>query len=194
MNNFHSPLAMTDRSHAKPPQGLIPAKQSWRWRVTPNINIRPIKAEDNAAVAQLIRTVSAEYELTPEKGYSVGDATLDHIATVYAPEGHLYLVIEADGEIVGGCGIGALAGNNDICELQKMYFLPSIRGRGLASAIAQLCMNFARDFGYQQIYLETTEILPEALRLYYHLGFRRLPQHLGNTGHTVCEIPMLKAL
>lgn len=190
----HLSHSMPDRSHVQPPLDLVPAKQAWRWRITPNINIRPITPADNAAVAALIRAVSAEYELTPEKGYSVADATLDQLAEVYAPEGYIYLVIEMDGQLLGGCGIGALADSRDICELQKMYFLPKARGRGLASAIATLCMNFARDYGYQQIYLETTAILPEALRLYQRLGFTELPQHLGNTGHTVCEIPMLKSL
>ena len=185
---------MPERTYAAPPVTLIPAKQAWRWRVSPTINIRPINAADDAAVAAVIRAVSAEYELTPEKGYSVADATLDHLSEVYAADGHIYLVIEANGQILGGCGIGALAGDNNTCELQKMYFLPTIRGRGLATAIAQLCMNFARDYGYQQIYLETTALLPEALRLYQSLGFSVLPQHLGNTGHTVCEIPMLKSL
>ncbi|WP_417761412.1 GNAT family N-acetyltransferase [Shewanella sp.] len=188
------PLIMSDRTHAIPPKALVPAKQAWRWRVTPNINIRPISSADNAAMAGIIRTVSAEYQLTPEKGYSVADASLDQLAEVYAPAGAIYLVIEQQSHIMGGCGIAPLAGVADTCELQKMYFMPQIRGHGLASAIAKLCMNFARDYGYQQIYLETTHLLPEALRLYYHLGFRQLPQHLGNTGHCVCEIPMLKPL
>ncbi len=185
---------MFDRTHAIPPKTLVPAKQAWRWRVTPSINIRPISGKDNAAMAAVIRAVSAEYELTPEKGYSVADASLDQLAEVYAAEGSIYLVIELHGTVVGGCGVAPLAGVDATCELQKMYFLPQIRGLGLASAIAKLCMNFASDYGYQQIYLETTQLLPEALQLYFHLGFRQLPQHLGNTGHSVCEIPMLKPL
>ncbi|KFZ37412.1 acetyltransferase [Shewanella mangrovi] len=156
--------------------------------------IRPMTTADNAAVAQLIRAVSAEYELTADKGYSVADPTLDNLAAVYAPERHIYLVVEKEGHIVGGCGIGALQGFDDTCELQKMYFLPEIRGRGLANAISKLCMNFASRCGYDKIYLETTYLLPEALRLYRHLGFRELPQHLGNTGHNACEIPMQMSL
>lgn len=185
---------MPDRTHAIPPKTLVPAKQAWRWRITPDINIRPITTADNAAMAAIIRAVSAEYDLTPEKGYSVADAAVDQLAQTYAADGAIYLVIEQQGELMGGCGIAPLAGVDATCELQKMYFLPQIRGLGLASAIAKLCMNFARDCGYQQIYLETTQLLPEALRLYFHLGFRQLPQHLGNTGHCVCEIPMLKPL
>ena len=41
-----------------------------------------------------------------------------------------------DGRVVGGGGIAPLAGGDpDVCELRKMYFLPSLRGLGAGMAL-----------------------------------------------------------
>lgn len=156
--------------------------------------IRAASAADDAAIAQVIRDVSAEYGLTADKGYSVADPTLDCLSQIYSQAGAQYWVVEYEGTIVGGAGIAPLANNAGICELQKMYFMPEIRGKGLAKRLALLALDFARQTGYQSCYLETTAILKEALKLYEHLGFSPLSAPLGNTGHDACEIPMLLPL
>ncbi|MEN1932865.1 GNAT family N-acetyltransferase [Escherichia coli] len=95
--------------------------------------MRRLTLQDNPAIARVIRQVSAEYGLTADKGYTVADPNLDELYQVYSQPGHAYWVVEFDGEVVGGGGIAPLAGSeSDICELQKMYFLPAIRGKGLA--------------------------------------------------------------
>ncbi|QYJ78247.1 bifunctional helix-turn-helix transcriptional regulator/GNAT family N-acetyltransferase [Shewanella acanthi] len=156
--------------------------------------IRQATQEDDAAIAQVIRDVSAEYGLTADKGYSVADPTLDCLSDVYSQAGAKYWVIECEGKVVGGAGIAPLADNDGVCELQKMYFLPEARGKGLATRLALTCFDFARGAGYQQCYLETTAVLTEALKLYEKLGFSHLAAPLGNTGHDACEIPMLLSL
>ncbi|MGL5471451.1 MAG: bifunctional helix-turn-helix transcriptional regulator/GNAT family N-acetyltransferase [Shewanella sp.] len=156
--------------------------------------IRVASATDDAAIAQVIRDVSAEYGLTADKGYSVADPTLDCLSQIYSQVGAQYWVVEYEGRVVGGAGIAPLANNAGICELQKMYFIPEIRGKGLAKRLALLALDFARQTGYQSCYLETTAILKEALKLYEHLGFYPLSAPLGNTGHDACEIPMLLPL
>ncbi|TVL12966.1 acetyltransferase [Shewanella xiamenensis] len=156
--------------------------------------IRAASATDDAAIAQVIRDVSAEYGLTADKGYSVADPTLDCLSQIYSQAGAQYWVVEYEGRVVGGAGIAPLANNAGICELQKMYFMPEIRGKGLAKRLALLALDFARQTGYQSCYLETTAILKEALKLYEHLGFYSLSAPLGNTGHDACEIPMLLPL
>ncbi|STJ87966.1 putative acetyltransferase [Escherichia coli] len=95
--------------------------------------MRRLTLQDNPAIARVIRQVSAEYGLTADKGYTVADPNLDELYQVYSQPGHAYWVVEYEGEVVGGGGIAPLAGSeSDICELQKMYFLPAIRGKGLA--------------------------------------------------------------
>ncbi|MCQ9086000.1 bifunctional helix-turn-helix transcriptional regulator/GNAT family N-acetyltransferase [Vibrio harveyi] len=156
--------------------------------------LRPLTKADNSQVADVIRKVSAEYGLTADKGYGVADPTLDDMYSVYDQQGAAYWVVEYQGEIVGGGGFAPLAGEPNVCELQKMYFLPQTRGHGLAKRIVALSLQLAKQFGYQQCYLETTECLREAVGLYEKLGFEHLDAPLGQTGHDACEVMMLKTL
>lgn len=156
--------------------------------------IRSITEQDNPHIARVIRNVSAEYGLTPDKGYGVADPTLDELHNVYHAENAHYWVIEYKGCILGGAGIAPLAGHDGICELQKMYFDPKLRGKGFANRLALQALEFARAQGYDSCYLETTAVLKEAVILYEKIGFKHLAAPLGNTGHDACEIPMMLTL
>lgn len=158
--------------------------------------IRPITPADNPAIAAVVRAVSAEYGLTADKGYGVADPNLDFLHETYLGERSRYWVIEGpDGSILGGGGIAPLAGEEgQVCELQKMYFMPSLRGLGLGRRLVLQALDEARALGYQRCYLETTAVLREATVLYESLGFEHLPGPLGSTGHDACEICMVLAL
>lgn len=160
-----------------------------------NLHLRPMVASDNPSVARVIRTVSAEFGLTADKGYTVADPNLDRLFELYSEANSAYWVVEMDGEVVGGGGIAPLlCSAPDICELQKMYFLPQLRGLGLARRLALQALDFARDRGFRRCYLETTASLTRAIALYEQLGFEHITQPLGCTGHVDCEVRMLKAL
>ena len=77
--------------------------------------IRAASATDDAAIAQVIRDVSAEYGLTADKGYSVADPTLDCLSQIYSQAGAQYWVVEYEGRVVGGAGIAPLANNSGNC-------------------------------------------------------------------------------
>lgn len=158
--------------------------------------IRPITQADNPAIAAVVRAVSAEYGLTADKGYGVADPNLDFLHETYLGERSRYWVIEGpDGTILGGGGIAPLAGEEgQVCELQKMYFMPSLRGLGLGRRLVLQALDEARALGYRRCYLETTAVLREATALYESLGFEHLPGPLGSTGHDACEICMVLAL
>ena len=146
--------------------------------------IRPITPADNPRIAAVVRAVSAEYGLTADKGYGVADPNLDFLHETYQGERSRYWVIEGpDGAILGGGGIAPLAGAADVCELQKMYFLPALRGLGLGRRLVLQALAEARALGYQRCYLETTAVLREATALYESLGFELLTGHPGCKGH-----------
>ena len=106
--------------------------------------VRPITVADNLAIANVIRDVSAEFGLTADKGYTVSDPNLDHLFELYSQPRSAYWVIEVDGNIAGGGGVAPLSGGEaDLCELQKMYFLPILRGKGLAKQLALQAFAFA---------------------------------------------------
>ncbi|WP_345829092.1 GNAT family N-acetyltransferase [Erwinia sp. HDF1-3R] len=157
--------------------------------------VRPIQAEDNPHIARVIREVSAEFGLTADKGFTVADPNLDHLYELYSQSDSAYWVIELEGRIVGGGGVAPLlCSEPGICELQKMYFMPAVRGMGQARELAMQAMDFARERGFNRCYLETTASLSRAVRLYEHLGFTHIDGPLGCTGHVDCEVRMLKSL
>ncbi|MDH5889445.1 bifunctional helix-turn-helix transcriptional regulator/GNAT family N-acetyltransferase [Vibrio splendidus] len=156
--------------------------------------VRPLQQQDNTVVANVIRQVSYENGLTEDKGYGVADPTLEDMFSVYNNERSQYWVIELDGKVVGGGGFAPLAGMPEVCELQKMYFLPETRGKGLAKRLVNMSMEKAKELGYQHMYLETTECLNAAVKLYEKLGFEHLDSAWGETGHDACEVVMAKTL
>lgn len=160
-----------------------------------SLRVRPIVPADNPHIASVIRVVSAEFGLTADKGYTVSDPNLDHLYEVYSADRCAFWVVEVEGKVVGGGGVAPLACSDaDICELQKMYFMPSVRGLGLARRLAIQAMDFAREQGFKRCYLETTASLTRAIRLYEHLGFVHINGPMGSTGHVDCEVTMLKTL
>jgi len=149
--------------------------------------IRPIRESDNAAMATIIRTVMPEFG-ADGPGFAIHDPEVDTMSQAYAAAGLRYFVVERDGRIEGGAGIAPLSGTDGkICELRKMYFLPSLRGLGAGSAMMRQCLAFAREAGYRQCYLETLTGMDQAQALYEHSGFKRIPAALGDTGHFACN-------
>lgn len=57
---------------------------------SPTLTVRRITTADNAAIARVIRQVSAEYGLTADKGYTVADPNLDELYQVYSQPGAAY--------------------------------------------------------------------------------------------------------
>ena len=160
-----------------------------------SLRVRPMQFADNSHIARVIRDVSAEFGLTADKGFTVADPNLDHLFELYSEPDSAYWVIELEGKIVGGGGVAPLHGSEEgVCELQKMYFMPAVRGMGLARELAMQAMDFARERGFKRCYLETTASLTRAIRLYEHLGFEHIDGPMGNTGHVDCEVTMLKSL
>jgi len=158
------------------------------------IIIREIEARDNKAVANLIREVLVELG-APKVGTAYEDKSLDVLSEVYDKEKAIYFVIEINGNIVGGAGLSQLENTTDnICELQKMYFLSAARGKGLGARMILKCIETAKEFGYERCYLETLPYMKSAVKLYKKSGFSVLDAPLGDTGHYSCSEWMLKEL
>jgi len=159
-----------------------------------NFSIREIKPTDNKKIAKTIRDVLIEFNV-PKVGTTYADKILDTLFEVYAIKNAIYYVIEKNGEIYGGAGIKKLDNyNGNVCELQKMYFLPEARGIGLGSKIMKICLQKAKEYGFEQCYLETLPYMEDARKLYRKVGFKSLNARLGDTGHCSCNLWMLKDL
>ena len=159
-----------------------------------NMDIRKIEQKDNPAVAKIVRTVMIELR-APKVGTAYADPNLDTMFETYQKANAVYFVIENDGRIIGGAGIQKLDNGEDtICELQKMYFMPEARGLGVGSKMIALCLQQAKEFGFKKCYLETMPFMIDAQKLYKKSGFYNINGPMGNTGHTYCSVWMMKDL
>lgn len=158
-------------------------------------SLRPIQAADNPQVAHIIRSVMTEYGAVGQ-GYSIEDPEVDHMFEAYDNERSHFLVLEAAGGRLVGCGgIAPLRGGDaGTCELKKMYFLPEARGQGMGRVLVGHLEEEARRRHFRVMYLETIAAMREANRLYQRLAFEPLPGPMGNTGHTACGLFYQKQL
>jgi len=152
---------------------------------------REVKREDNVLLARMIRQVFKEHD-APQSGTVFSDPTTDDLFGLFRKTGSVLWVAEVNGVPVGCCGIYPTEGlENRYVELVKYYLAASERGRGTGRKLMEICIHSARDLGYQNLYLESMPHFSKAVRIYEKLGFRKLPNPLGNSGHTTCNIWML---
>lgn len=156
--------------------------------------IREIKETDNAALASIVRDCLAEFNAN-KPGTVFYDDTTDHLYEVFRQERSKYFVAEINNEVAGGAGIYPTRGlEHDTCELVKMYLTKQARGIGLGKILLQKCMDAARQSGYKKMYLESMPELKLAIPMYEKFGFTFLNGPRGNSGHTGCDVWMIKEL
>ena len=162
--------------------------------------IREIQQKDNESIAKVIRDIFHELD-APKVGTAYADPILDTLYEVYQQPRSIYYIVENDWKVVGGCGVAPLEmlkpvqhDSIEVCELQKMYFAPEIRGTGYAEKIIEKCLEFAKTQDFQICYLETLSFMTTAQKLYKRIGFENIDGPMGNTGHNSCEVWMTKKL
>jgi len=149
--------------------------------------IRPIAPGDNATMAAIIRAVMPEFG-ADGPGFAIHDTEVDTMHESYNQPQCAYFVVERDGKVIGGAGVAPLEGGEQgVCELRKMYFLPEARGIGAGTAMMARCLDAARELGFTRCYLETLTGMDAAQALYGRSGFVRLDHPMGGTGHHGCD-------
>jgi len=158
------------------------------------IVIREIIAKDDIQISMAIRSVLIEFGV-PKVGTAYEDTALDCMTETFNRQSSTYFVIDDNGKIIGGAGVAQLDNyEGNVCELQKMYFLPEARGKGLGSKMMEACLEKARDLGFEKCYLETMPYMEAARKLYAKVGFKPIDKPMGDTGHYSCQLWMIKNL
>jgi putative acetyltransferase len=158
------------------------------------VTIRTIQPADNQVLAVIIRNALAEFGAN-KPGTVYYDATTDALYELFQKQGSIYFVAEENGQLIGGAGIYPSPGlPADTCELVKMYLLSAVRGKGIGKMLIEKALQFAKDSGYNKVYIETMPELRKAMSVYEKFGFRYLDGPMGDTGHFGCEIWMLKEI
>lgn len=167
------------------------------------LSIRPIQTQDDAALKDIVIKVLTEFGCIGP-GYASSDPELESLSTLYgtAEEPHAdrayWVIVDKENQrVLGGGGFSRLKGTTPdeaICELQKIYFEPCLRGLGFGRKLLEQCVQGAAQAGYKTIYLESVTQMKNAVGIYEKLGFQHLPGPLGNTGHTSCTVFMSRPL
>ncbi len=161
----------------------------------PTIQIRPIEQKDNIDIAKVIRGALEEFGAN-KPGTVYFDPTTDALFELFNnTPGSYYYIATIDNNVVGGGGIFPTENLPEgTCELVKLYLHKDARGTGLGKKLLNTAMQWAKENGYTQVYLESMPELSKAVTIYENVGFKRIHQPLGNSGHCGCDIWMVKNL
>ncbi len=159
-----------------------------------NLLVRTIEPGDNEVLAGIIRASLAEFNAN-KPGTVYFDHRTDQLYQEFKTAGSIYYVAEYAGEVVGGAGIYPTEGlTPGTCELVKLYLSAKARGKGVGKILLTKCIAIAKEMGYKSIYLETMPELKIAIPMYKQFGFTYLTGPQGNSGHTGCDVWMIKDL
>ncbi len=163
--------------------------------MNPTIQIRPIDQKDNIDIAKVIRGALEEFGAN-KPGTVYFDPTTDALFELFNnTPGSYYYIATIDNNVVGGAGIFPTDNLPEgTCELVKLYLHKDARGTGLGKQLLNTAMQWAKENGYTQVYLESMPELSKAVTIYENVGFKRIHQPLGNSGHCGCDIWMVKNL
>lgn len=132
------------------------------------IFVRVATNKDCENIQNLVFGVLREYGLTPDPNGT--DADISDIETNYINRGGLFEILEdADGNLLGTVGLFPI--DAETVELRKMYFDKALRGRGFGKKTLERMIEKAREMKFKRIYLETANVLKEAVGLYEKRGF-----------------------
>jgi GNAT superfamily N-acetyltransferase len=146
----------------------------------PTFQIRPVRPEEYAALGDL--TVAA-YRALPcvMPHQDTYDIQLRDVARRAAVSCVLAAVTPA-GELLGG--VTYVSGPDDPYSeelregeagIRMLAVEPAKHGRGIGHALTQACLDRARSDGRRRMVLHTCAWMPDAIRLYEGMGFRRVP-------------------
>jgi putative acetyltransferase len=93
---------------------------------------------------------------------------------IIEPGGQIFLAF-LDGEAVGTVGLRRMPSESRSYELIKMATDERYQRRGIARAVVQAAIKWAKQQGARRLYLETNHALIPAITLYESVGFRHMP-------------------
>jgi len=101
-------------------------------------------------------------------------------AREYFCEGGGVWLAEEEGRVVGCIALRKLAGREKCGEVKRLYVRPAYRGQGLAERLLGALEEYAKEFGYAWVYLDTAAEMKAAARFYEKKGFERCERYNEN--------------
>jgi GNAT superfamily N-acetyltransferase len=116
---------------------------------------------------------------------------LTRLLTLFVPPKAECLLARLNGAPVGTVMTKPHSG--DMCEMNRMFVRPAVRGHGVGRALVNALLAAARGLGYRRMMLAGAARHTEALALYRSLGFTDDP-NLPDTGAGDTEVRLIRDL
>lgn len=89
------------------------------------------------------------------------------------------------GSNLSGCIALRQMSPGDAAEIKRMYVRPPYRGLGIAQKLLAAAETFARHCRYQRIFLDSTDEMQAAVRLYGRQGYQHCDRYNANPQATI---------
>jgi GNAT superfamily N-acetyltransferase len=127
---------------------------------------------DQPPASELLAAVLAEFNVQAGRELQGGPLTTRED---FEPPNGTYLVGYVDGDVACGGGIRAIG--DDAAEVKRMYVVPVMRRRGVASALLAALEDAARGLGLTTTRLDCRNAV---WPLYRGAGYEEIPDYNGN--------------
>lgn len=93
-----------------------------------------------------------------------------------------FLCLFNESEVIGTIAVNRM--DEDKCELRSVYLLEEYHGKGLGRKMMKEAICYAKDSGFQEMYLDTISSMSQkAIRMYKKFGFINVKKY-KNTLHS----------
>lgn len=124
--------------------------------------------EDLESVRELFRNYASS--LAIDLSYQGFEKELLELPGDYrAPKGALILAQGVETKLVG-C-VALRQHHDSVCEMKRLYVIPSARGTGLGRKLVDAIVGKAVELGYKSMVLDTLPTMTSALGMYRTFGF-----------------------
>lgn len=134
----------------------------------------------NAHFIQLVKLLDADLAIRngDQNDFFTPHNKIDHIQ---------HVVIAFNDDEALGCGAMKKYDDTTV-EIKRMYVLPAMRGKGVASSILSQLEQWACELGFQRCILETGDKMPEAIGLYKRSNYRIISNYgpYTNVASSIC--------
>ena len=123
--------------------------------------------DDTASVLNIWREFVANSPVNLD--YQENGAEFANLPGKYASPKGCVLLAERDGEIIGCIALREVS--TDICEMKRLYVMPSARGNNVGHKLVERLIAEARGAGYREMRLDVQKKSGSARKLYASFGF-----------------------
>jgi GNAT superfamily N-acetyltransferase len=141
-------------------------------------SVRRATSEESNAAWEIVQ------EYYEAAGVVARDAKED-FERIYFGDGAGVWLATISNTVVGCVALRSLSKFSDSAEVKRLYVRPQHRGLGIAAALYQCLEKYARERGYEWLYLDTTDDMVAAQRFYAALGYELTTRYNDNPQATI---------